>query len=40
MYIYLVKRIRDSKQWPKGCCIWVDDPCPGWRVIAKRKVSS
>lgn len=34
-YIYLLERIKDSREWPKGCTIWADMPCAGWRVIKK-----
>lgn len=34
-YVYLLERIRDSRDWPKGCRIWADMPCTGWRVIEK-----
>ena len=37
-YVYKLQRIRDSRDWPKGCIIWADEPCAGWRVIEKRKV--
>lgn len=35
-FIYLLERIRDSRDWPKGCRIWADMPCTGWRVIKKK----
>lgn len=35
--VYLLERIRDSRDWPKGIRIWADMPCPGWRVIEKMK---
>lgn len=38
MYMYLLQRIRDCADWPKGCTIWADAPCAGWRVIEKIKV--
>ena len=37
-YMYLIERIRDSRDWPKGCRIWADAPCTGWRVIQKMEV--
>ena len=37
-YMYKLQRIRDSRDWPKGCIIWADMPCPGWRVIEKMEV--
>ena len=33
--MYLLERIKDSYDWPKGIRIWSDFRCPGWRVIAK-----
>lgn len=32
-YIYLLERIKDSREWPKGIRIWAHAPCKGWRVI-------
>lgn len=37
-FIYLLERIRDSMDWPKGCRIWADMPCTGWRVIDKKPI--
>ena len=37
-YVYKLQRIRDSRDWPKGCIIWADAPCTGWRVIGKMRV--
>lgn len=37
-YVYLLERIRDSVDWPKGIRIWADMPCPGWRVVEKMPV--
>ena len=37
-YMYLIERIRDSRDWPKDCRIWADKPCNGWRVIKKMEV--
>lgn len=37
-YMYKLQRIRDSYDWPKGCIIWADTPCTGWRIIAKMEV--
>lgn len=37
-YIYQLERIRDSHDWPKGCRIWADAPCAGWRVVQKMEV--
>lgn len=37
-YMYLLERIRDGHDWPKGCRIWADTPCTGWRVIQKMEV--
>lgn len=33
--LYLLERIKDSPDWPKGCRIWAYQPCIGWRVIKK-----
>lgn len=37
-YLYLLERIRDSLDWPKGSKIWTDAPCTGWRVIEKVRI--
>lgn len=37
-YMYLLERIRDSRDWPAGCKIWAAQPCTGWRVIKKIEV--
>ena len=34
---YLLERIKDSRDWPKGIRIWASHPCKGWRVIQKMK---
>lgn len=36
-YMYLLERIKDSHDWPKGCRIWAEHPCSGWRIIKKVK---
>ena len=33
--MYLLERIKDSKDWPKGVQIWATHRCKGWRVIKK-----
>lgn len=38
-YKYLLQRIKDSHDWPKGCTIWADAPCTGWKTIQKIKVN-
>ena len=35
--MYLLERIKDSKDWPEGCRIWAQQPCAGWRVVNKIK---
>ena len=37
-YVYLLERISESLQWPRGIRIWADAPCVGWRVIEKIEV--
>ena len=37
-YLYLIKRIKDSEQWPKGITIWAYGPCRGWRTIKKMRI--
>lgn len=37
-YMYLLERIHDCGDWPKGCRIWADAPCTGWRVVQKMEV--
>lgn len=37
-YVYLLERIRDGRNWPKGIRIWADMPCTGWRVVKKMEV--
>lgn len=37
-YRYLLERINESRDWPKGSLIWAFSPCPGWRVIKKVEV--
>lgn len=38
--IYLLERIKDSCDWPKGARIWADQPCAGWRVVGTMRVKS
>lgn len=38
--IYLLERIKDSYDWPKGTRIWTDQPCAGWRVVGTMRVKS
>lgn len=38
-YVYLLERIHDSKDWPKGCRIWTHQKCAGWRVVDQKPVS-
>ena len=37
-YMYLLEKIRDSHDWPKGSRIWAEHRCTGWRVIGKMEV--
>lgn len=37
-YVYLLERIKDSENWPKGIRIWAHSPCVGWRIIKKMEV--
>lgn len=37
MILYLLERVRGSWDWPKGCRIWAEAPCKGWRIIEKRR---
>lgn len=37
-YMYLLENIRGGRDWPKGCRIWADAPCTGWRVVQKMEV--
>ena len=37
-YVYLIQKIKDGSDWPKGCTIWADQPCKGWRVLRKMRV--
>ena len=34
---YLLERIKDSHDWPKGIRIWATHPCKGWRIVEKVK---
>lgn len=37
-YMYLLERIRDSPDWPKGTRIWAEHRCTGWRVVDRMEV--
>lgn len=37
-YMYQLERIRDGRDWSKGCRIWADHPCVGLRVVQKIEV--
>ena len=37
-YMYLLERIRDSLDWPKGARIWAKHRCTGWRVVDRIEV--
>ena len=34
--MYLLERIKESKDWPKGARIWSDTRIKGWRVVDVR----
>ena len=34
-YIYLLEKIKDSRDWPAGTRIWATQPCVGWRIVGK-----
>lgn len=34
-YLYLLERIKESADWPKGCRIYAHSPCKGWRIVKK-----
>lgn len=36
--LYLLERIKGSRDWPQGARIWASAPCKGWRIIKKVKV--
>jgi hypothetical protein len=33
--MYLLERIKDSHDWPKGARIWATHPCKGWRIVGR-----
>lgn len=35
--LYLLERIKECRDWPKGIRIYATHPCKGWRVVAKIK---
>lgn len=35
--MYLLERIKDSYDWPKGARIWAEHPCKGWRIVKTMK---
>ena len=37
-YMYLLERIKDGTDWPKGIQIWAEHRCTGWRVVQKMEV--
>jgi hypothetical protein len=37
-YMYLLERVKDSRDWPKGCRIWACSPCSGWQIVKKMEV--
>lgn len=37
--VYLLERIKDSRDWPAGTRIWAEQPCQGWRVIRREFVN-
>lgn len=36
--MYLLERIKDGNDWPKGIRIWAKHRCKGWRVVQTIKV--
>lgn len=32
-FMYLLEKIRDGTDYPKGIRIWTDHKCTGWRVV-------
>jgi hypothetical protein len=40
MTLYLLECKKDGTDWKKGMRIWAHQPCKGWRVIEKRKVTT
>lgn len=37
-YMYLLERIRDGTDYPKGTRIWAEHRCTGWRVVDRIEV--
>ena len=37
--MYLLERIKDSYDWPKGSRIWAKHRCTGWRVVGRMEVN-
>lgn len=37
-YMYLLEKIRDGIDYPKGIQIWAEHRCAGWRVVGKIEV--
>ena len=33
MWIYVLERIKDSRQWPAGAIVHAHMRCKGWRVL-------
>lgn len=36
-YLYLLERIKESRDWPAGARIWATAPCAGWRIVSKTR---
>ena len=37
-YMYLLEKIRDGTDYPKGIQIWAEHRCTGWRVVDRIEV--
>lgn len=37
-YMYLLEKIRDGTDYPKGIQIWAEHRCTGWRVIDRMEI--
>lgn len=31
--VYVLERIKESRDWPKGARIYANRPCRGWRTV-------
>lgn len=37
-YMYLLEKIRDGTDYPKGIQIWAEHKCTGWRVVDRIEI--